>query len=108
MVLLVALLVINRPGPLSENTESGDRRHSKETTETSSTVTAGQRAEITTDGLNLRSAPDANEEAIIGTLRKGLVVEVLEKQPGWLKIKLDDGRIGYVAFQEQYIKFLDE
>src|SRR3990172_8347545 len=61
------------------------------------------RAEVVTELLNLRSEPTADKKKIIGTIRKGLIVQVLERKAGWLRVKLEDGRSGYVAYHTRFI-----
>jgi uncharacterized protein YgiM (DUF1202 family) len=48
---------------------------------------------IARGGLNLRKTPKS--ENVLGTLRRGSKVEVLEEET-WLKVKAHDGSIGYV------------
>lgn len=109
LILISLWLVANRPEQTSNKVGFESRPVSKETADTSSAPDAGgKRAEIITELLNLRSEPNSAKRTVIGTIRKGLVVEVLEKRPGWLKIKLEDGRSGYVAYQSKYVKFLEE
>ena len=43
------------------------------------------RVEVIADSLNLRSEPGSHDWQVIGTLKKGEVVEILSKKPGWLR-----------------------
>lgn len=109
LIIIVLWLVANRPEQES-NKVAFERRPvlQEETATPPAPETGGKRAEIITELLNLRSEPRDNKRNVIGTIRKGLVVEVLEKHPGWLKVKLQDGRSGFVAYRSKYVKFLKE
>jgi len=109
LIVIVFWLVANRPDQASNKVAFERGPVVEEATATApAPETGGKRAEIITELLNLRSEPHDSKRNVIGTIRKGLVVEVLEKIPGWLKVKLEDGRSGYVAYQSKYVKFLKE
>lgn len=57
---------------------------------------------ITTSNLNVRSGP-STENNIIGYLKKGSSVKIVEKTNNyWYKVKLSNGKIGYCS--RQYLK----
>ncbi len=66
------------------------------------------RVEVIAESLNLRSEPGTGDTQVIGTLKKGEVVEIISKKPGWLQVRLADGRTGYVTDLPQYIRAADE
>ncbi len=82
---------------LEESTQSVD-----------ATGTKKPRVKVIVDSLNLRSEPGADGRQVVGTLKKGEVVEILSKKLGWLQVELDDGRTGYVTDSPQYISAVDE
>lgn len=51
---------------------------------------------VVADILNIRKGPSEDEDKI-GALKEGSVVEVLETKDGWDKIKLSDGKEGWVS-----------
>lgn len=55
-----------------------------------------QMATVTVNGLNFRPGPSVNNEPI-DVLNQGQTVEVLAEQDNWLRVKLPDGRIGWVS-----------
>lgn len=107
LFLIVIWLGANRPrgetGAVDsrETSESGD---SSAESSASTAPKAGNKAEVITNVLNLRSEPNTNAGTVIGNLPKGTVLEVLEEQGDWLKVRLDDGRVGHVAYGPQLIK----
>ncbi|MDP1809374.1 MAG: SH3 domain-containing protein [Actinomycetota bacterium] len=106
LIMIVVWLGVNRPRVVSTNVAIQRRSAPKEAVEASPALDAGgNRVEVITELLNLRAEPNAAKKTIIGTLRKGLVIDVLERRPGWLKVKLPDGRTGFIADQSKYIKF---
>lgn len=58
-------------------------------------------AVVTVNGLRLRKTPSLNA-SIIQTLSKGVKVTVASKQPGWVNIKTQSGRNGWVS--SSYVK----
>lgn len=107
--MILVWLGVNRPTPVQKTVATHKNLPPKETVETSPAADAGgNRAEVVAELLNFRAEPKAAVKTIIGTLRKGLVIDVLEKRPGWLKVRLPDGRTGFIADQGKYIKFLGQ
>jgi uncharacterized protein YgiM (DUF1202 family) len=108
LALIVILLAVNRPQSKTEhiNAVRGSGT-TKSATTSEGEKSSTRRAEIIIELLNLRSAPSMSKQSITGTLKKGEVVEVLEEQPGWLRIKVDDGRSGYIAYQSEYLRFME-
>lgn len=51
---------------------------------------------VTANKLNVRKGP-STEEDVITTLTKGTVVEIVERENGWNKIKLSDEEEGWVS-----------
>ena len=47
--------------------------------------------------VNLRSAPTAAKENIVGTLEKDTPLEVLSRRGSWFQVRLADGREGWVS-----------
>ena len=112
LILVIGWLAVNWPGEAPDVAATKNRPDFQKGADVSTTENlaspSGNRAEIITELLNLRSEPNTNKKTIIGTLRKGLVIEVLDKKPGWLQVKLQDGRAGFVAYEAKYIRFLDQ
>lgn len=109
LMIIVVWLVTNRPTAIDTTVETRNKQVSTEAVEASPAAGAGgNRVEIIAELLNFRAEPNGEKKNIIGTLRKGLVVDVLEKSPGWLKVKAPDGRTGFIADQGKFIKFLEE
>lgn len=63
-----------------------------------------KRAEVMTTMLNFRVRPELKDENVVATLKKGTIVEVLEQQEKWLKVKLTDGRVGYISAQPGLVR----
>jgi hypothetical protein len=57
---------------------------------------AGERMRVIVDVLNVRDAPSTSGSKIMA-LRRGDVVEILARPVVWCKVRLSNGRIGYVA-----------
>lgn len=107
LILVVVWLGANRPKAVSTTVGAQKKSESTGTVETSRAADAGgERVEIVAELLNFRAEPSAAKKTIIGTLRKGLVMDVLARRPGWLEVKLSDGRTGFIADQDKYVKFL--
>ncbi|MCA9570664.1 MAG: SH3 domain-containing protein, partial [Myxococcales bacterium] len=49
---------------------------------------------VTASSLNLRSAPDG---AAIGKLRVASPLQILDRKPGWLHVRVENGKEGWVA-----------
>jgi len=62
---------------------------------------SGERAEVTTDSLNVRSGAGTNFR-VITSVAKGTILNVLSKQGEWTRIKIGQNE-GYVA--TQYLRF---
>ncbi|MCR8744095.1 SH3 domain-containing protein [Romboutsia lituseburensis] len=56
---------------------------------------------VTTDVLNVRSAPGTSN-SVIGKLYRGNTVDILDSSNGWYKVKLSNGKIGWSS--SDYIK----
>lgn len=65
-------------------------------------------AKIIADTVNVRSAPEIDEENIIGTVEKGDTVQVIEKTSDWFRVQLKDEKTGYVSAKSEYIQLIDE
>lgn len=59
-------------------------------------IYAGEREVVNVETLNVRRGPSIEEQRI-GSLDRGIVVEILETNNGWHKIKLADGNEGWVS-----------
>lgn len=59
-------------------------------------ITPGSIVEVTADVLNVRSGPGTSKPKI-GKVTKGDKLTVIESLEGWCKVKLADGKIGWVA-----------
>jgi uncharacterized protein YgiM (DUF1202 family) len=55
-----------------------------------------RRAEIVLASVNLREGPSMDSK-IISVLKKGTKLTVLEEKAGWLRVRLDDGKEGWVG-----------
>lgn len=60
--------------------------------------------EIMAPMLNFRIRPELKDEAVVTVLKKGTVVELLEEQGAWLKVKLADGRVGFISAQPNLVQ----
>lgn len=56
--------------------------------------------------VNMRSAPSASSTKI-GTVAKGVEVEVLEQLNGWAKVRTADGTVGYISTDYLSIYYVD-
>lgn len=61
-----------------------------------SKIYAGEREIVRAEKLNVRKGPSVEEEKI-GYLDRGMVVEIIETNNGWEKIKLSDEKEGWVS-----------
>ncbi|MCR1849035.1 MAG: SH3 domain-containing protein [Paraclostridium sordellii] len=59
-------------------------------------VYAAEKEVVKVDKLNVRKGPSTDNEKI-GSLDKGMVVEILESNNGWNKVKLANGEEGWVS-----------
>ncbi|MEG2786656.1 MAG: SH3 domain-containing protein [Romboutsia sp.] len=60
--------------------------------------TTKEKATVKVDELNVRKGPSAEEEKV-ATFENGKVIEILEDQDNWYRIKLDDKNTGWVSSQ---------
>ena len=58
-------------------------------------IYAAEKEVVKVDKLNVRKGPSTDNEKI-GSLDRGMVVEILETSNGWNKVKLSDGEEGWV------------
>ncbi len=61
-----------------------------------SNIYAAEREVVKAEKLNVRKGPSIEEQRV-GSLDRGMVVEILETNNGWNKIKLTDGNEGWVS-----------
>ena len=61
-----------------------------------SNIYAAEREVVKAEKLNVRKGPSIEEQRV-GSLDRGIVVEILETNNGWNKIKLTDGNEGWVS-----------
>lgn len=59
-------------------------------------VYAAEKEIVTADILNVRKGPSIKDERI-GSLDRGMVVEILETSNGWNKVKLSNGEEGWIS-----------
>lgn len=63
------------------------------------------KVEVIIEALNIRAEPSP-KGLKIGKLRKGTVVQVLETNGKWLKIKTGDNKVGYISSDKRLIKVI--
>jgi len=63
-----------------------------------------KKAEVITTMLNFRVRPELKDETVVATLKKGTVVEVIAEQGSWLKVRLADGRVGFIVSQPNLVR----
>lgn len=66
-----------------------------------SNIYAAEREVVKAEKLNVRKGPSIEEQRV-GSLDRGMVVEILETNNGWNKIKLTDGNEGWVSGDYTY------
>jgi len=111
LFLIVVWLGANRPRGETVAVNSSEPSKSRDSSAAPPAATApkaGNKAEVVTDILNLRSEPNTNAGTVIGNVPKGTVVEVLEEQGSWLKVRLNDGKVGFVAYGPKLIKLANQ
>jgi len=112
LILLVIILFYLWPHASQERVENKKNRAettaSVESTGSAKNKVESSRAEITSPILNFRSKPAIKERNVIAALSKGTQVKVLEIQGDWLKVQLDDGRIGFITSNKKYINYIKE
>lgn len=59
-------------------------------------IFAAEKEIVTPEKLNVRKGPSVENDKI-GSLDRGMVVEILETSNGWNKVKLSDGNEGWVS-----------
>lgn len=59
-------------------------------------IFAAEKEIVTPEKLNVRKGPSVENDKI-GSLDRGMVVEILESNNGWNKVKLSDGNEGWVS-----------
>ncbi|MGL4914055.1 MAG: SH3 domain-containing protein, partial [Romboutsia sp.] len=62
---------------------------------------AAEKGTVTTDVLNVRSAPSTSN-SIVGKLYRGNTVDILESSNGWHKVQMSNGKTGWAS--SDYIK----
>ncbi|CEN77692.1 SH3 domain-containing protein [Paraclostridium sordellii] len=58
--------------------------------------TTKEKATVKVNELNIRKGPSAKEDKI-GSLENGSVIEILEDNDNWYKIKLEDNKTGWIS-----------
>jgi len=113
--VVVALMAFNAWGDYREavrsqdtNTRSGEQTASAEATGTDSSGEGTEAAGPATvlvlaEGLNMREEPSTGGK-VIKKLKKGLKLELVEKNLGWYKVRDASGDVGWVAAGGQYSK----
>ena len=61
-----------------------------------SNIYAAEREVVKAEKLNVRKGPSIEEQRV-ASLERGMVVEILETNNGWNKIKLNDGNEGWIS-----------
>lgn len=61
--------------------------------------------EVLIKGLNLRSQPWKGNN-VVASLDKGMVLDILETLENWYRVKTPDGKSGYIASDEKFVKQL--
>lgn len=59
-------------------------------------ITPGSIVEVTADNLNVRNGPGSSN-SVLWKVKKGDKLTVIESSQNWCKVKLADGRIGWVS-----------
>lgn len=82
-------------------------RNEEQTTTTSIQNTDQQqktdKVEVIIEVLNVRANPSP-KSLKVGKLKKGTVVQVLEYDGSWLKIKTGDNKVGYISSDKKLVK----
>ena len=79
------------------STNGGNDNNSNSGSNTDSSL-AGKKATITASALNVRSGPSTGYN-VIGTTYQGNTVEIITSSNGWHKVKLSNGKVGWVSGQ---------
>ncbi|CEQ22430.1 hydrolase [[Clostridium] sordellii] len=58
--------------------------------------TTKEKATVKVNELNIRKGPSAKEDKI-GSLENGAIIEILEDNDNWYKIKLEDNKTGWIS-----------
>lgn len=64
----------------------------------------GKEVEVLAQALNMRSTASKTPGNVIATLTKGTVLKLEEQSDGWLKVKSAEGRVGYIAYDEKFLR----
>lgn len=105
LVLLIVTVYFSWPRDDAAVKKAGTALETTSTTSTSTPPPAAAVEQVKVIAiLNLRSRPSLDEKTVIGTVNKGEVVKVLERQDKWLKIQLGNGRGGYIANDPKFIQ----
>ncbi|MCM3473103.1 SH3 domain-containing protein [Brevibacillus borstelensis] len=83
-------------GAANQNQQPPDVQPPANNGSTNTQQPAKQTATVQTDGLNLR-AESSTASAVLGTLKAGSTLTVLEKKEDWYRVQTPDGKIGWVA-----------
>lgn len=63
-----------------------------------------EKIKVLTEELAFRSSPEVSYGNQIGTVRKGAVLILLDKQGLWYKVKTPGKRVGYISAKPIYTK----
>ncbi len=115
LIIILGLIFYNLPKASNSSSKKEKRAEKKaekpakqsQTTPSPPPAQENARIEITTDLLNFRSKPDLSSKTVLATLKRGTQATILEKQERWLKIQLDDGRVGFISYKNKYIRFIN-
>ncbi|WP_342406158.1 SH3 domain-containing protein [Brevibacillus sp. FSL K6-2834] len=83
-------------GAANQNQQPPDVQPPANSGNTDTQQPAKQTATVQTDGLNLR-AESNTASAVLGTLKAGSTLTVLEKKEDWYRVQTPDGKTGWVA-----------
>ncbi len=95
-------------GPSTETTQTAEPASDSQDAEGDeaegeSAEEAGERLEVTIDGLNLRTKPDSTAEAVRG-LKKGEIITVVDKSGDWYQVTTEKDEKGYITDNPGYTK----
>ncbi|HEX21769.1 MAG TPA: SH3 domain-containing protein [Actinobacteria bacterium] len=113
ITLLFLIIIMFYLWPSSKSESGKPKKNISESTatvESSASVknqTKVGHVQVVSPILNFRSKPVLNEKNIIATIKKGTTLKVVEKRDKWLKVQLDDGRIGFITGNKKYVKFIE-
>lgn len=114
-VALVVLVIVMftlwpraQKGPVKSEKSQAETTASAESSTPVNNQAKSNKAEVISQILNFRSKPTIKEKNVIAAITKGTKVKVLEDQGKWLKVQLEDGRIGFITANKKYIKLINE